>query len=81
MHNELLGQNNNYYQNNSIVTDSNGNLNVLKFYKQHINEDDYDFSLEDSLRLDKVINGDNSGLKSTLINAIEKINPLDTIKK
>lgn len=81
MHNELLGQNNNYYQNNSIVTDSNGNLNVLNFDKQDINEDYYDFSLEDSLRLDKVINGDNSGLKSTLINAIEKINPLDTIKK
>lgn len=79
LYNTLSGQNNSY-QEGSIVQNSQGELGIVST-SNYIDNEQYDINLEDSIALDKIINGDPNGIKSNLESAIQNINPLNYIRK
>lgn len=76
-----LSEQNNIYQEGSIVQNEQGELGIISTSNNYINDEQYDINLEDSLALDRVINGDSNGIKSNLKNAIQNINPLNYIRR
>ena len=74
----LIGEKDYYQTRGTILQDNNGNLGIVA--SNYLKKENYEFKLEDSLALDKVINGDPFSLKSNLISAVKNLKPFETIK-
>ena len=80
---KLLNVGDGYVQNGKIITDKDGKLETVKVankFGEAPNKEDGKIGLEDSLELDAIINGDETGLKKTAANFVRKFNPVHILR-